>query len=171
MANAALNLFMRYNMDYARVKERAEALITPLVEALGYEVVEVEAKYANKANNLTIYIYKKGGITLDDCELVNNALDAPLEAADVSDGLPYSLNISSPGLDRLILSDKDYQRNLGEELEAVFKDTSNKKKNLVGILDSYNQQEATFIVKTAKQTVKRDEIKTLKAYISFKKGK
>ena len=64
-------------MDYVKVKERAEQLIVPIVEALGYEVVEVECKYANKADNITVYIYKKGGITLEDCERVNNALDGP----------------------------------------------------------------------------------------------
>ena len=158
-------------MDYGRAKERAEKLLTPIVESIGYEVVDIECKYANKADNITVYIYKKGGITLDDCETVNNALHAPLEAEDITDGANYVLNISSPGLDRPVVSDKDFERNLGEELEAAFKPESGKKKNLLGILDSYDTDNVTFIVKGAKQTVKRDEIKLLKPYINFKKIK
>ncbi|MDD3946816.1 MAG: ribosome maturation factor RimP [Clostridia bacterium] len=155
-------------MDYARVKEKAEQLIVPIVESLGYEVVEIECKYANKANGITVFIYKKGGITLDDCERVNNALDEPLEKEDITNGANYVLNISSPGLDRPIVTDRDYERNLGTELEADFTEASGKKKKLIGTLDSYDTETATFIVKSAKKTVRRDEMKLLKPYINFK---
>lgn len=156
-------------MDYNKVRERAEKTITPIVEGLGFEVVEVECKYANKANNITVYIHKKGGITLDDCELVSKALDAPLDNDDVTDGEPYALNISSPGLDRPIVTDNDLTRNLGAEVEAVFHEAAGKKKKVVGTLDAFDAETISLTVKTAKETLRRADIKKLSQYVDFKK--
>lgn len=96
-------------------------------------------------------------------------MDGPLEAEDITNGASYVLNISSPGLDRPIITNKDYERNLGEELELTFKPGISKKKKIVGTLESYDDESATFNIKGARQTIKREDIKTLKPHISFKK--
>ena len=117
--------------DYQSIKERAESVIVPVVEALGYEVVEISFGCVGKTDTLTVYIYKKGGVDLDDCVRVNDALDAPLESADVTAGRAYTLNISSPGLDRPIVTDRDFERNEGEKVEAVYVKPVGKKKQVV----------------------------------------
>lgn len=64
-----------------------------------------------------MYIAKEGGVTLNDCEAVSDALDAPLDAADPTGNLPYCLDVSSPGLDRPFKTQRDYERNYGEKVE------------------------------------------------------
>lgn len=155
-------------MDYNRVKERASELLTPIVESLGYEVVDIECKYVNKADTITIYIYKQGGITLDDCVRVSEALDAPLEAEDITNGAAYSLNVSSPGLDRPIITNDDFRRAMNTCVET--NSSEGKKKKIVGTLIGYDRDTFTLLVKTAKQTFVREGAK-LFPYIDFGKLK
>ena len=81
----------------AKVLDIVEEKINPIIEKLGYEVVEVE--YGKKVDgmNMTFYIDKKGGITLDDCEIVHKAIDAPLDEINPTGDEKYILNISSCG--------------------------------------------------------------------------
>ena len=155
-------------MDYKAVKERAEKEIVPIIESLGYEVVETSCKRIGQYNNLTFFIYKKEGITLDDCERVNNALDLPLEELDITGGSNYVLNISSPGLDRLIITDGDYRRNLDLELEAYFIKQWDKKKKISGILKEYDDKTLTLETKGKLVKLERDNIRTLRQVIKFK---
>ena len=93
--------------------------ITPLIEGMGYEVVEVEyVQKMDKEMHLVIYIHKEPGVTLDDCEAVNNAVEAPLDELDPTDGKPYVLDVSSPGLDRVFKTEHDFIRNAGKEIEV-----------------------------------------------------
>ena len=84
--------------DNGRCLVSSPKYIAPIIEDMGYEVVDIEYKKLYNQMNLTFYIYKQGGITIEDCERVNNALDAPLEQYDITQGQPYILNISSPAL-------------------------------------------------------------------------
>ena len=99
-------------------------LVSPIIEEkaseLGYEVVEIE--YVKKQNgyNLTVYIDKQGGIGLEDCEALHNAIDAPLDELDPTNGISYILNVSSCGLDRPLKTMRDFVRNIGREVEVKF---------------------------------------------------
>lgn len=153
------------------VLERATALITPIVENLGYEVVEIEFKRVGKSDTLTVYIHKQGGITLDDCVRVNEALDLPLEENDITEGGAYTLNISSPGLDRPIVTDRDFARNIGEEVEALFTTPLAKKKSVHGILVSHDDFSVKLLVKNVEQDYQKANIKVLRPYIDMNKVK
>ena len=154
--------------DYQSIKERAESVIVPVVEALGYRVVEIPFGCVGKTDTLTVYIYKKGGVDLDDCVRVNDALDAPLESADVTAGRAYTLNISSPGLDRPIVTDRDFERNEGEKVEAVYVKPVGKKKQVVGILLGQDGDNVYLEVKTCRTPVPKANIKVLRPYIDMK---
>ena len=157
-----------YNMpDYKLVKERAEKEIVPIIEQIGYEVVEVAFKKEYDYDTLTFFIWKSGGITLDDCEAVNNALDIPLEENDITNGAPYTLNISSPGLDRAIITNDDYRRNLDLELEAIFLKQVDRKKKISGFLREYDENFVTLESKGKKVKLDRHNIKSLKQLIKF----
>lgn len=153
------------------VLERATTLITPIVENLGYEVVEIEFKRVGKSDTLTVYIHKQGGITLDDCVHVNEALDLPLEENDITEGGAYTLNISSPGLDRPIVTDRDFARNIGEEVEALFTTPLAKKKSVHGILVSHDDFSVKLLVKNVEQDYQKANIKVLRPYIDMNKVK
>ena len=123
----------------SRVVDKCNEHIVPIIENLGYDVLEVE--YAKKVDgmNLTFFIDKKDGITLDDCEKVNNAITDILDEINVSDDAPYILNVSSAGLDRPIKNQKDFIRNQGKQVEIKLYVPQNKQKVFVGALINYNQ--------------------------------
>lgn len=151
----------------ADIIEKAQRIIKPVVESLGFEVVEIEYKKMYGENNLTVYVYKKDGISLDECEAVNNALDPVLDLVDISEGQTYNLNISSPGLDRLVKSEDDFRRSLDTELELLFVENT-KKKSTHGILVAYDAASITLKQKDKDTKYDRTNISTVRPYIDFK---
>lgn len=151
----------------SKIAEIVEELVTPIAESLGCEVVEVEFAKKYNGDNLTVFIDKKGGVTLEDCEAVHNAIDAPLDECDPTNGKPYTLNVSSPGIDRPIVTDKDYTRNLGEELEVKLFQAVEKKKVFVGKLVKFNENTITLEIGEKEQDLERKMISKATKYINF----
>ena len=97
---------------------KTEALITPIVDEKGFELVDVE--YVKEGSNwyLRAYVDKEGGITINDLESVSRILSDKLDEEDfISDA--YILEVSSPGLGRPLKKDKDFDRNMGNEIEVA----------------------------------------------------
>ena len=149
------------------IAERAKKELTPIIESIGYEVVDVDWSKSYGENNLTVFIYKKGGITLDDCEKVNDALDAFLDENDLTDGQAYNFNVSSPGLDRPVVTPDDFRRSLDTELEILFKNPIGKKKKVNGILVSYDDATVTLLVKDKETVFDRQNAEVIRPYIKF----
>lgn len=119
------------------VKEKSKAI----AESMGYEIVEVNFSKEYRKLNLNFFIYKKGGVDLNDCENFSNALDSLLE--ELADKFPsdYVLNVSSPGLDRPIVSDDDFRRALDTEIEVFIND--DKKEVVRGKLKAFDTEKIT----------------------------
>ncbi len=122
----------------SKISEEVEKFLEPIVAEQGCEIVDVEFAKKYNGDNLTIFIDKKGGVTIDDCERVHNAINEPLDELNPTNDKPYTLNVSSPGVDRPIKTDKDFTRNLGEVLEVKLYEAIQKKKLYVGKLMSFN---------------------------------
>ena len=97
--------------------EEIENALQPVAEELGIEIVEVEFKQG-KAPALTVYIDTEAGVDLNTCEKFHRAIDPILDEVDPTFGVPYTLNVSSPGLDRPLKTDRDYQKCMGEKVEV-----------------------------------------------------
>jgi ribosome maturation factor RimP len=151
----------------SKISEKIEEFITPIVNGLGYEIVEVEFAKKYNGDNLTIFIDKPGGVTLEDCEAVHNAVDLPLDELDPTAGKPYTLNVSSPGIDRPIVTDKDYSRNLGEVLEVKLFQAIEKKKVFVGSLLSFDENKITLEIDGKSFELERKMISKATKYIEF----
>ena len=125
----------------SKVIDKCNEHIVPIIENLGYDVLEVE--YAKKVDgmNLTFYIDKSDGIKIEDCEIVNNAITDVLDEINVSDDAPYILNVSSAGLDRPIKNEKDFIRNKGKQVEIKLYVPLNKQKVYVGQLIGFSEKE------------------------------
>lgn len=93
--------------------------LAPVAQNIGVEIYEIEFRQG-KNPSLTIYLDTdaEGGIDLDTCEKFHNAADPVLDDLDPTFGQPYTLNVSSPGLDRPFKKDKDYLRNIGKKVEV-----------------------------------------------------
>ena len=89
--------------------DRLRRLIQEVIEGQGYELVDVELKGAGKNSLLRIFIDQQAGISHRDCELVSELVGTVL---DVEDLIPfsYTLEVSSPGLDRKLVKESDYTR-------------------------------------------------------------
>ncbi len=126
-----------------KVKSICEEKVSPVIEELGYEVVEVE--YAKKTDgmNLTFYIDKEEGIQVEDCEKVSKAIDGLLEELNPTDDQPYILNVSSPGIDRPLKTVRDFKRNMDKEIEITLFSKIDGKKRFVGILKGFDAQSVT----------------------------
>lgn len=99
--------------------QKTEALLEPVMKEHNFELVDVE--YVREAGTwyLRVYIDKEGGITLNDCEMVNRTLSDLLDEHDyVEDS--YILEVSSPGLGRQLKKEKDFKRSIGKEVEIKF---------------------------------------------------
>jgi ribosome maturation factor RimP len=152
----------------SKISEKIEEFLTPIVNGLGYEIVEVEFAKKYNGDNLTVFIDKPGGgIDINDCETVHNAIDEPLDELNPTNDKPYTLNVSSPGIDRPIVSDKDFARNLGVELEVKLFESIQKKKLFVGTLVEFNAE--TIVLEDNGKTIELERKKIAKAtkYINF----
>lgn len=149
-------------MDITKLKKDVFDLSKPIVENLGYELVEVNYDTIEEEKYITIVIYSPNGITFDDCKKVSKALDEPLDELDPTCNESYNLNVSSLGLDRELKTKRDFERFLNQEIEV--KVNSNK---IVGVLSSIDENSIKLIVKNTHKTIKLNEITKAKPYIKF----
>jgi len=96
---------------------RLNALIGPAVEGLGYEFVGAEYRPSRQRALLRVYIDSDAGISLDDCARVSDQLSGILDVEDPIQGA-YSLEVSSPGLDRPLFFDRHFDRFRGAEVRV-----------------------------------------------------
>ena len=94
-------------------------LLISIAQPMGIEVVDVEFKMS-KNPSLTVYIDTEDGVDLDTCEKYHNAIDAPLDEFDFTLGSAYTLNVSSPGLDRPLKTERDFDRAMGQMGKKYF---------------------------------------------------
>ena len=92
-------------------------VVEPTIEDLGFELWGIEQTGSGTHSRVCIYIDSAQGITTDDCALVSNRLSTLLDVEDVVAG-SYDLEISSPGVDRLLFTEAQYSRYVGSEIDV-----------------------------------------------------
>ena len=108
---------------------RLEAACAPIAEQMGYELVDISLDREPAGKYLRFYIDKESGVTLDDCEAFHKAV-RPL-----ADSVDYDfMEVSSPGIDRPLKKDRDFERNLGCEIEVKLFKAIEGTKVLTGVL-------------------------------------
>ena len=111
----------------ASIEEKIESLVTKPINNLGYDVYDVQYVKEGKDYYLRIFIDKQEGIDLNDCEKVNNEINNLLDEADyIKD--QYFLEISSPGIERILRKDKHLKDNIGKMIEVKLFKPINKQK-------------------------------------------
>ena len=148
-------------------EQKAEAMAQPIIDQFGFELVDVE--YVKEAGNwyLRFYIDKEGGITVDDCEAVSRRFSDILDEKDYIED-SYIFEVSSPGLGRPLKKEKDFKRNLGEEVEIRTYRAIDRQKEFVGILKSYDENTVTITYEDeTEQTFDRKEIALIRQALDF----
>ena len=123
-------------------EKNTEEILLPMMEELGFELVDVEYVKEGSTWYLRAYIDKPGGINIDDCETVSRRLSDILDEKDYIDEA-YILEVSSPGLGRPLKKEKDYTRSLGEEVEIRTYRMIDRQKEFTGILKEYDEKTVT----------------------------
>ena len=127
----------------SKIEEKVEQLVKEPIEALGYSLYDVE--YAKEGPNyyLRIYIDSPKGIDLNDCEKVSNQINEILDKEDYIKE-QYFLEVSSPGIERILRKDEHLEQNIGKEVEVkLFKKDANGSKNYKGILENFDSETIT----------------------------
>lgn len=148
-------------------RSKIEKLVEDAVASLGADYETVEVRYTKEYGkfNLTVFIWHPDEVTLDDCEKVHGAVSDALDT--VAELFPddYILNVSSSGLDRPIVTDDDFRRALGTEIEAITPDCTFR-----GTLTGYTAENFTIVTlgKYEKEkTINRNNKTKVQPYIGF----
>ena len=123
-------------------EQKTEAILMPIVEEHGFELVDVEYVKEGGTWYLRAYIDKPGGINVDDCEVVSRRLSDILDEKDYIEEA-YILEVSSPGLGRPLKKEKDFKRSLGEEVDVRTYRMIEKQKEFTGLLKDYDDAAVT----------------------------
>ena len=119
---------------------KIEELVKPIIENLGYSVYDVMYQKEGKENYLRIFIDSPKGIDLNDCEKVNNEITDLLDEKDYIKE-QYFLEVSSPGIERVLRKDKHLERNIGNLINVkLFSKDENGNKEYQAILENFDNE-------------------------------
>ncbi len=118
---------------------KVEEKLLPIINDNGYELVDIEFVKEGPNKYLRVYADKEGGITIDDCEIISRAFEAELEKDDFIEEA-YILEVSSPGIDRILKKDFEYIKYKGRLVDIKLYKPIDKVKQfqgkLIGLVDN-----------------------------------
>ena len=150
----------------AKIEEKIENLLDAKVEELGYNLYDVEYVKEGKDYFLRIYIDSKKGITLDDCELVSNTITDILDEADYIKE-QYFLEVSSPGVERVLKKDKHLKSNLGAKVQIKLFKPFDGSKQFTGILKDFDTESVIIEVDSQTKKIERKNIGQIKTIFDW----
>jgi ribosome maturation factor RimP len=131
--------------ETATYRERIIELIEPAVESEGLELVELECLRMKTRWLVRIFIDREGGATLDDCTAVSHQAGDLLNVHDLPPG-PYTLEVSTPGLDRPLTRDKDFEKYRGARVRIRTREPIEGSRNFLGTFVEYTTEGGRRIV-------------------------
>ncbi|MFA6736005.1 MAG: ribosome maturation factor RimP [Saccharofermentanales bacterium] len=160
------------------LQEKVKDLVLPVVEDAGCELVDVEFVVENRRKVLRLLIDKSEGVGIDDCTVISQAVEPIIDDAEIMDSA-YDLEVSSPGLDRPLITEEDLNRNKGRLVDIILKLQENGRNSYQGSLKEFDNEKITIILdepfikgrkpRTNGQTkvILKEDIKLIKRAIRF----
>ena len=145
--------------------EQLKEFLKTYADPMGIEIVDVE--FSKRDNAITVFIETESGVDLDTCEAFHNAIMEPIDEFDPTYDAPYTLNVSSPGLDRPLKTPRDFERNLGKEVELKLYAPLKGKKFLEGFLCAFDDNTVTIKSGTEELKIPRNRIAKINKAIKF----
>jgi len=144
-----------------KIETQTESLMAEILSGTEFELVDVE--YVKERDwYLRVFVDKAGGIDLDDCQNLSEQLGAKLDAADIIDGA-YILEVSSPGIDRILKKDRDFVREAGKIVDVTLYAPLDGKKFFTGEL--INRDEKFLHLKEI--SLPREKVAQVRLHIDF----
>ena len=147
--------------------DEIEIALKPIVENCGCRLIEIEYAKEGPDMTLTVFIDKDGGVTIDDCEKVHNAIDLKVEEFDVSNGEAFNLSVSSFGLTRQLKNTKEFLYRLNQEIEVKLFAPIDGKKEFVGLLTEVDEEKIILTIDEQRVELARKNIASAKLYLDF----
>lgn len=126
-------------MNKNQIIDEVTKYLEPILANFNFELVDVEFVKEGPSYYLRIYIDKEGGITIEDCRVTSRAIEEVLDEKDIIEPA-YMLEVSSPGLDRVIKKDQDFERFKGQVVDVKLYTAINKQKMIQGELVSKTEE-------------------------------
>lgn len=126
-------------MNKNQIIDEVTKYLEPILANFNFELVDVEFVKEGPSYYLRIYIDKEGGITIEDCRVTSRAIEEVLDEKDIIEPA-YMLEVSSPGLDRVIKKDQDFERFKGQVVDVKLYTAINKQKMIQGELVSKSEE-------------------------------
>lgn len=126
-------------MGKSSIAQTIENLITPVLKSENLELVDVEYRKEGKTWFLRVFIDKEGGVTVGDCQRVSRQVEDLIEVEDVVPN-HYTLEVSSPGLDRPLKKESDFERFVGRLVVVSTFSPVNDRKKFTGTIDKFENQ-------------------------------
>ena len=151
----------------ANIEEKVEELVKPIIENLGYKIYDIQYEKEAKNYYLRIFIDNEKGIDLNDCEKVNNAITDILDKENYIKE-QYFLEISSPGIERVLRKDKHLEQNIGREVKIkLFKKDEKGNKEYDGSLEKFNEEKIFINQENAEIEIERKNIALIKTIYNW----
>lgn len=151
----------------ANIEERVESIVKPIIENIGYELYDVQYEKEGKNYYLRIFIDNEKGIDLNDCEKVNDAITDILDEENCIKE-QYFLEISSPGIERVLRKDKHLEQNIGKQVKVkLFKKDENGNKEYDGNLKEFDEQNVIINQEENEIKIERKNISQIKTIYNW----
>lgn len=130
------------------------------------EVVDIEFLGGGKHRVLRVYVDKEGGVSLGDCQTVSNGIEEILDAEDLIPGGEYTLEVSSPGVERKLTRPQDFEKSVGKKVKVVTKEPVADATTWIGLLQAFAENVLTVEAANGKTAqIPMDKVK--KANLKF----
>lgn len=146
-------------------KQKIIDFLVPYAQSINAEIIDVECKSGKNAY-LTVFLDTENGIDLDTLEKFHNLINAPLDELDPYPQA-YTLNVSSPGVDRPLKTERDFLRKIGKMVEVKLYAPQNGKKLFEGVLKGYDNGKVTVEINGKAVVFEQDKIAKICEAIIF----
>ena len=126
-------------MNRDEIVARVRAAAERVAESEGMEVVDVELHGTGARRLLRVYIDKPEGISHRDCEIISEQLSVILDVEDLVPGGSYTLEVSSPGVERKLVRPRDYERFVGRRIKVVLREPVGERRHWEGVLTAFHE--------------------------------
>ncbi len=147
-------------------EQKCEALLIPIAEANQVEIYDIEFVKEGSDFYLRAYIDKPDGVNINDCEAVSRALSDALDVEDFIEEA-YILEVSSPGLGRVLKKDKHLEKSIGEEVELKTYKPIDKCKEFAGVLQAFDKDTITLVNEAGEQVFQRADVAVIRLAFDF----
>lgn len=150
----------------AEVEQRVETLVEPVVNRLGFALVHVACGRRGRRPHVRLTIDRADGVTVEDCESVSREVEAVLDAAGLV-GDDYVLEVESPGLDRVLQTEREFRHFAGRPVEVRTYAPVDGRKRFVGTLVGLEEGAVVLDVDGERRRIPRDQVARVRLHVDW----